>query len=144
MFERFTKEAIKTIMLAQEESRRLGHNFVSTEQILLGLLGEGSGIGAQALKSAGVSLKDTRVEVEKFIGRGTGPVKVEIPFTVGAKRVLELSWDEARKLGHNYIGSEHFMLAVLREKECVAYKVMQNLGVNFEELEKRVILLIAG
>lgn len=71
-------------------------------------------------------------------------MKVEIPFTVGAKRVLELSWDEARKLGHNYIGSEHLMLAILRENECVAYKVMQNLGVNFDEVQRRVMRLIGG
>ncbi len=143
MFERFKKGAIKVIMLAQEESRRLGHNFVSTEQILLGLLGEGSGIGAQALKSAGVTLRDARVEVEKAIGRGTGVVKVEMPFTDDAKRLLELSWEEAKNLGHDYIGTEHLMLAILRQENSVAYKVMQELGVNFEKLEERAMQLIA-
>ena len=87
MFERFTEKAIKVIMLAQEESRRLGHNFVGTEQILLGLIGEGTGVGPRALKTLGVTLKDARVEVEKIIGRGSGFVAVEIPFTPRAKRV---------------------------------------------------------
>jgi len=99
MFERFTEKAIKVIMLAQEEARRLGHNFVGTEQILLGLIGEGTGIGAKVLKSMGINLKDSRVEVEKIIGRGSGFVAVEIPFTPRAKRVLELSLEEARQLG---------------------------------------------
>lgn len=99
MFERFTEKAIKVIMLAQEEARRLGHNFVGTEQILLGLIGEGTGIAAKVLKSMGVNLKEARVEVEKIIGRGSGFVAVEIPFTPRAKRVLELSLEEARQLG---------------------------------------------
>lgn len=99
MFERFTEKAIKVVMLAQEEARRLGHNFVGTEQILLGLIGESTGIAAKVLKSMGVSLKDARVEVEKIIGRGSGFVAVEIPFTPRAKRVLELSLEEARQLG---------------------------------------------
>jgi ATP-dependent Clp protease ATP-binding subunit ClpC len=99
MFERFTEKAIKVIMLAQEEARRLGHNFVGTEQILLGLIGEGTGIAAKVLKSMGISLKDARLEVEKIIGRGSGFVAVEIPFTPRAKRVLELSLEEARQLG---------------------------------------------
>lgn len=100
MFERFTEKAIKVIMLAQEEARRLGHNFVGTEQILLGLIGEGTGIAAKVLKSMGINLKDARVEVEKIIGRGSGFVAVEIPFTPRAKRVLELSLEEARQLGN--------------------------------------------
>lgn len=100
MFERFTEKAIKVIMLAQEEARRLGHNFVGTEQILLGLIGEGTGIAAKVLKSMGINLKEARVEVEKIIGRGSGFVAVEIPFTPRAKRVLELSLEEARQLGN--------------------------------------------
>lgn len=99
MFERFTEKAIKVVMLAQEESRRLGHNFVGTEQILLGLIGESTGISAKVLKSMGVTLKEARTEVEKVIGRGSGFVAVEIPFTPRAKRVLELSLEEARQLG---------------------------------------------
>lgn len=109
MFERFTEKAIKVIMLAQEEARRLGHNFVGTEQILLGLIGEGTGIAAKVLKSMGINLKDARVEVEKIIGRGSGFVAVEIPFTPRAKRVLELSLEEARQLGNFF---HHFSLAV--------------------------------
>lgn len=103
MFERFTEKAIKVIMLAQEEARRLGHNFVGTEQILLGLIGEGTGIAAKVLKSMGINLKDARQEVEKIIGRGSGFVAVEIPFTPRAKRVLELSLEEARQLGNVYL-----------------------------------------
>lgn len=99
MFERFTEKAIKVVMLAQEESRRLGHNFVGTEQILLGLIGEATGIAAKVLKQMGVNLKEARTEVEKIIGRGSGFVAVEIPFTPRAKRVLELSLEEARQLG---------------------------------------------
>lgn len=102
MFERFTEKAIKVVMLAQEEARRLGHNFVGTEQILLGLIGESTGIAAKVLKSMGVNLKDARVEVEKIIGRGSGFVAVEIPFTPRAKRVLELSLEEARQLGVSF------------------------------------------
>ncbi|KVI06123.1 AAA+ ATPase domain-containing protein [Cynara cardunculus var. scolymus] len=130
MFERFTEKAIKVIMLAQEEARRLGHNFVGTEQILLGLIGEGTGIAAKVLKSLGINLKDARVEVEKIIGRGSGFVAVEIPFTPRAKRVLELSLEEARQLGHNYIGSEHLLLGLLREGEGVAARVLENLGAD--------------
>ncbi|VAH31924.1 unnamed protein product [Triticum turgidum subsp. durum] len=132
MFERFTEKAIKVIMLAQEEARRLGHNFVGTEQILLGLIGEGTGIAAKVLKSMGISLKDARVEVEKIIGRGSGFVAVEIPFTPRAKRVLELSLEEARQLGHNYIGSEHLLLGLLREGEGVAARVLESLGESTE------------
>ena len=116
MFERFTEKAIKVIMLAQEEARRLGHNFVGTEQILLGLIGEGTGVAAKVLKSMGVNLKDSRVEVEKIIGRGSGFVAVEIPFTPRAKRVLELSLEEARQLGHNYIGTEHLLLGLAKRQ----------------------------
>jgi len=113
MFERFTEKAIKVIMLAQEEARRLGHNFVGTEQILLGLIGEGTGIAAKVLKSMGINLKDARVEVEKIIGRGSGFVAVEIPFTPRAKRVLELSLEEARQLGITFTYSHFFGSFVL-------------------------------
>jgi ATP-dependent Clp protease ATP-binding subunit ClpC len=139
MFERFTEKAIKVIMLAQEESRRLGHNFVGTEQILLGLIGEGTGVGPKALKALGVTLKDARVEVEKIIGRGSGFVAVEIPFTPRAKRVLELSLEEARQLGHNYIGTEHLLLGLIREGEGVASRVLENLGVDSSKLRGQII-----
>ncbi|MFS8741021.1 ATP-dependent Clp protease ATP-binding subunit [Synechococcus sp. O70.2] len=142
MFERFTEKAIKVIMLAQEEARRLGHNFVGTEQILLGLIGEGTGIAAKVLKSMGVNLKDARIEVEKIIGRGSGFVAVEIPFTPRAKRVLELSLEEARQLGHNYIGTEHLLLGLIREGEGVAARVLENLGVDLSKVRTQVIRML--
>eukprot|EP01018_Ginkgo_biloba_P024489 Gb_20703 [translate_table: standard] len=142
MFERFTEKAIKVIMLAQEEARRLGHNFVGTEQILLGLIGEGTGIAAKVLKSMGINLKEARVEVEKIIGRGSGFVAVEIPFTPRAKRVLELSLEEARQLGHNYIGSEHLLLGLLREGEGVAARVLENLGADPSNIRTQVIRMV--
>jgi len=142
MFERFTEKAIKVIMLAQEEARRLGHNFVGTEQVLLGLIGEGTGIAAKTLKTMGVNLKDARVEVEKIIGRGSGFVAVEIPFTPRAKRVLELSWDEARQLGHNYIGTEHLLLGLIREGEGVAARVLENLGVDLNKIRSNVVKML--
>jgi len=142
MFERFTEKAIKVIMLAQEEARRLGHNFVGTEQILLGLIGEGTGVAAKVLKSMGVNLKDSRVEVEKIIGRGSGFVAVEIPFTPRAKRVLELSLEEARQLGHNYIGTEHLLLGLIREGEGVAARVLENLGVDLTKVRAQVVRML--
>ncbi len=142
MFERFTEKAIKVIMLAQEEARRLGHNFVGTEQILLGLIGEGTGVAAKVLKSMGVNLKDSRVEVEKIIGRGSGFVAVEIPFTPRAKRVLELSLEEARQLGHNYIGTEHLLLGLIREGEGVAARVLENLGVDLTKIRTQVVRML--
>ena len=142
MFERFTEKAIKVIMLAQEEARRLGHNFVGTEQVLLGLIGEGTGVAAKTLKSMGVNLKDARAEVEKIIGRGSGFVAVEIPFTPRAKRVLELSWDEARQLGHNYIGTEHLLLGLIREGEGVAARVLENLGVDLNKVRSNVVKML--
>lgn len=142
MFERFTEKAIKVIMLAQEEARRLGHNFVGTEQILLGLIGEGTGIAAQVLKSMNVNLKDARIEVEKIIGRGSGFVAVEIPFTPRAKRVLELSLEEARQLGHNYIGTEHLLMGLVREGEGVAARVLENLAVNVSSIRTEVIQML--
>lgn len=142
MFERFTEKAIKVIMLAQEEARRLGHNFVGTEQVLLGLIGEGTGVAAKTLKSMGVTLKDARAEVEKIIGRGSGFVAVEIPFTPRAKRVLELSWDEARQLGHNYIGTEHLLLGLIREGEGVAARVLENLGIDLNKIRSNVVKML--
>ena len=142
MFERFTEKAIKVIMLAQEEARRLGHNFVGTEQLLLGLIGEGTGVAAKTLKSMGINLKYARVEVEKIIGRGSGFVAVEIPFTPIAKRVLELSWDEARQLGHNYIGTEHLLLGLIREGEGVAARVLENSGIDLNKIRSNVIKIL--
>ena len=142
MFERFTEKAIRVIMLAQEESRRLGHNFVGTEQLLLGLIAEGTGIASKTLKSMGVNIKEAREEVEKIIGRGCGFVAVEIPFTPRAKKVLELSWDEARQLGHNYIGTEHLLLGLIREGEGVAAKVLENIGVDLNKCRSNIIKML--
>ncbi len=135
MFERFTEKAIKVMMLAQEEARRLGHNFVGTEQILLGLIGEGTGIAAKVLKFMGVNLKDARIEVEKIIGRGSGFVAIEIPFTPRAKRLLKLSLEEAHQLGHNYIGTEHLLLGLIREGEGVAARVLEILDVDLAKTQ---------
>ena len=142
MFERFTEKAIKVIMLAQEEARRLNHNFVGTEQLLLGLIGEGTGIAAKVLRSMGVNLKDVQSEVEKIIGRGSGFVTVEIPFTPRAKRVLESSLEEARQLGHNYIGTEHLLLSLSQDNEGVAARVLENLGVDLSQVRQQVILML--
>jgi ATP-dependent Clp protease ATP-binding subunit ClpA len=139
MFERFTEKAIKVIMLAQEESRRLGHNFVGTEQMLLGLIREESGMAGRILRSMGVNLKQARREVEKIIGRGSGHVAVEIPFTPRGKRVLELSLKESRKHRHRYIGTEHLLLGLIQEREGVAARVLENLGINLQELRDRII-----
>ncbi|KAI3916401.1 hypothetical protein MKW92_029007 [Papaver armeniacum] len=144
MFERLTEKGIKVIMLAQEEGRRLGHNFVGTEHILLALIGEGTGIAAKVLQSMGINLKDARMEVEKIIGRGSGFVEVQIPFTRRAKRVLELSLEEARQLGHYYQGTEHLLLAILREGEGVASRVLENLGADPDNIRKQVIQMVNG
>jgi ATP-dependent Clp protease ATP-binding subunit ClpA len=143
VFERFTEKAIKVIMLAQEEARRLGHNFVGTEFVLLGLIGEGTGIAAKTLKSMGVNLKDARKEVEKIVGRGNGFVAVEIPFTPNGKRQLELAWEEARSLGHDYIGTEHLLLALIRLEESTGLKVLGNLGVDTTKVRTRLIRLLS-
>jgi ATP-dependent Clp protease ATP-binding subunit ClpC len=142
MFERFTEKAIKVIMLSQEEARHLGHNFVGTEQLLLGLLGEETGVAAKVLKSMGVNLKDVRIEVEKIISRGSGSSAVEIPFTPRAKRVLKLSLEEARQLGHNYIGTEHLLLGLSQDGEGVAARVLENLGVDLLEMRRQVIRML--
>ena len=142
MFERFTEKAIKVIMLSQEEARHLGHNFVGTEQILLGLLGEGTGVAAKVLKSMGVNPKDARMEVEKIISRGSGSSAVEIPFTPRAKRVLELSLEESRQLGHNYIGTEHLLLGLSQDGEGVAARVLENLGVELSQVRTQVIRML--
>ena len=130
MFERFTEKAIKVIMLSQEESRRLGHNFVGTEQILLGSIGQGTGIAAKVLKSMGVNLEDARIEVEKIVGRGSGVVEIEIPFTSEAKRALKFAQAQSKQLGHDYISTEHLLLGVISESENKAVRVLETLGVD--------------
>ncbi|MUL38302.1 ATP-dependent Clp protease ATP-binding subunit [Gloeocapsopsis dulcis] len=139
MFEYFTDKAIKVIMLSQEETRRLGHNLVGTEQILLGLIGEGTGVAAKVLTELGVSLQDTRTEVEKIIGRENRFVPAELPFTPKVKRVFEQALAEARQLGNNYIDTEHILLGLLREGDGVAAKVLSNLGIHPEEIRTAVI-----
>ncbi len=139
MFEHFTSEAIKVVMLAQEEARRLGHNFVGTEQILLGLIGEGTGVAAKVLTELGVTLKDARREVERIIGRGSGFVPTEIPFTPKVKSLFEQSFKEARTLGHNYISTEHLLLGLTEAGEGVAAKVLQNLGLELSQVRTEVI-----
>lgn len=143
MFERFTDSAIQVIRLSQEEARRLGHNFVGTEQILLGLIGEGNGVAAKVLQSLGVTLKAVREEVEKIIGRGIGFVGVEIPFTPRSRRVLELSLEESRSFGWTYIGTEHLLLALIRDGEGVAAKVLLNLGVDSKQVRTKVIEMLS-
>jgi ATP-dependent Clp protease ATP-binding subunit ClpC len=142
MFERYTEKAVKVIMLSQEESRRLGHNFVGTEQILLGLIGEETGIAAKVLRSMGVNLKDARIEVEKIVGRGSGFVALEIPFTPGAKRVLEFAQSESKELGHNYIGTEHLLLGLIDESENKAVRVMETLGVDLTKVRPQVVRML--
>ncbi|MBH8553764.1 ATP-dependent Clp protease ATP-binding subunit [Nostocaceae cyanobacterium CENA357] len=139
MFEHFTSEAIKVIMLAQEEARRLGHNFVGTEQILLGLIGEGTGVAAKVLNELGITLKEARREVEKIIGRGSGFVPPEIPFTPKVKSLFEQSFREANSLGHNYINTEHLLLGLTEAGEGVAAKVLQNLGVELKSVRTAVV-----
>jgi ATP-dependent Clp protease ATP-binding subunit ClpC len=139
MFERFTEGAIKAILLAQEEARRLGHNLVGTEQILLGLIGEGKGVAAVVLNNMGITLKNARAEVENVIGRGSGFVPAELPFTPKAKRIFEQSFQESRQLGHSYIGTEHLLLAIAQDKDGVAAKVLENLDVDLDDVRNAVI-----
>ena len=144
MFERFTEKAIKVVMLSQEESRRLGHNFVGTEQILLGLIGEGTGVAYKVLRAENLNLKDARMEVERIIGRGSGFVAVEIPFTPRAKRVLENSIEESRDLGHGYIGTEHILLALLDEDDGVAWRIFDDMKLDLEKLRADVLMAIGA
>jgi len=140
MYQRFTERAQRALLLAQEEARRLNYNFVGTEHLLLGLIREGDGIAAKALLSMGVSLEKVRAEVEKVIGRGATPAEGDIGLTPRAKKVvLELSAEEARHLGHNYIGTEHILLGLIREGEGVAARVLLNLGADLDRVRAQVI-----
>ena len=142
MFEKFTEGAIKVIMLAQEEARRMGHNFVGTEQLLLGVIGQRHGIGGRALSQLNVTLKKTRKEVEKYIGRGTGFVASEIPFTPRAKRVLEMSIHEGQDLGVNYVGTEHVLLSLINEADGIAMRTLDKLRVNIPKLRHLILTYI--
>ena len=139
MFECFTEKALQVIMLAQEESRRLGHNFVGSEQILLGLIGEKSGVAYKSLKAVGVDLKDARLEVERIIGRGTGFISVEIPFTPRAKKVLELCMEKKKEFGHQYVSTEHLLLALLSDQNGIGYQILVNLDVDFAKLQTKIL-----
>ena len=144
MFERFTDRARRVIVLAQEEARALQHNYIGTEHLLLGLIREGEGIAAKALTAKGVSLDDTRKQVEEMIGKGTAAPNGHIPFTPHAKQVLELSLREALQLGHSYIGTEHILLGLIREGEGVGTQVLIKMDVDLGELRSTTIDLIRG
>jgi ATP-dependent Clp protease ATP-binding subunit ClpC len=144
MFERFTDRARRVVVLAQEEARMLNHNYIGTEHILLGLIHEGEGVAAKALESLGISLDAVRNQVEEIIGQGQSAPTGHIPFTPRAKKVLELSLREALQLGHNYIGTEHILLGLIREGEGVAAQVLQKLGADLNRVRQQVIQLLSG
>ena len=144
MFGRFTERAQRVMVLSQEEARRLGHSVVGTEHILLGLIAEGEDVAARALLSLGISIDQVRAEVERIIGRGEKPTEGPIGFTPRSKRVLELAFDEARRLGHTYIGTEHLLLGLIREGEGVAAQVLHNLGADLEKVRTQVTSQIGG
>jgi ATP-dependent Clp protease ATP-binding subunit ClpC len=144
VFERFTDRARRVVVLAQEEARMLNHNYIGTEHLLLGLLAESDGVAAQALMAMDISLDGVRKQVEDIIGQGGKPPGVHIPFTPRAKKVLELSLREALQLGHNYIGTEHILLGLIREGEGVAAQVLTKLGANLQNVRQQVIQLLSG
>ena len=144
MFERFTEKARRVVIYAQEEARMLNQNYIGTEHLLLGLIREQDGIAAKALESLNISLEDVHGQVEELIGRGTYVPNGHIPFTPRAKKVLELSLREALQLGHNYIGTEHVLLGLIREGEGVAAQVLLNLGADLEKVRSAVIQLLSG
>jgi ATP-dependent Clp protease ATP-binding subunit ClpC len=144
MFERFTDRARHVVVLAQEEATLLDHNYIGTEHVLLGLLREEEGIGARTLENLGISLDAVRREVEGIIGHGQAAPVGHIPFTPRAKKVLELSLREALQLGHNYIGTEHLLLGLVREGEGVAAQVMEKLGAHLDRVRGAVLELLTG
>src|SRR4026209_2061378 len=144
MFERFTDRARRVVVLAQEEARMLNHNYIGTEHILLGLIHEGEGVAAKALESLGISLDAVREQVQDIIGQGQQQPTGHIPFTPRAKKVLELSLREALQLGHNYIGTEHILLGLIREGEGVAAQVLVKLGADLNRVRQQVIQLLSG
>ena len=144
MFERFTDRARRVVVLAQEEARMLNHNYIGTEHILLGLIHEGEGVAAKALEALGISLEAVRSQVEEIIGQGQQAPSGHIPFTPRAKKVLELSLREALQLGHNYIGTEHILLGLIREGEGVAAQVLVKLGADLNRVRTQVISLLSG
>jgi ATP-dependent Clp protease ATP-binding subunit ClpC len=144
MFERFTDRARRVVVLAQEESRMLNHNYIGTEHILLGLIHEGEGVAATTLQSLGISLDAVRSQVEEIIGHGRSAPTSHIPFTPRAKKVLEFSLREALQLGHNYIGTEHILLGLIREGEGVAAQVLQKLGADLNRVRQKVLQVLEG
>ena len=144
LFERFTDRARRVVVLAQEEARLLNHNYIGTEHILLGLIHEGEGVAAKGLESLGISLEAVRSQVEELIGHGASSPSGHIPFTPRAKKVLELSLREALQLGHNYIGTEHILLGLIREGEGVAAQVLVKLGADLSRVRQQVIQLLSG
>ena len=144
MFERFTERARRAVVLAQEEARKLDHGYIGTEHLLLGLIREGEGVAAKALESLGISLKTVREQVVARVGRGQRPPSGHIPFTERAKRVLELSLRESGQLGHRYIGTEHVLLAIVREGDGVAAQVLTGLGADLDRVRQQVIELLHG
>jgi hypothetical protein len=144
MFQKFTDRARQVVVLAQEEARMLDHNYIGTEHLLLGLIHEGEGVAAKALESLGVSLEAVRREVVEMIGRGQEAPSGHIPFTPRAKNVLELSLREARQLGHEYIGTEHILLGLVREADGVAAQVLVKFGADLNRVRQQVIQLLAS
>ncbi len=144
MFERFTDRARRTVVLAQEEARLLQHNYIGTEHLLLGLIHEGEGVAAKTLESLGIGLEAVRQQVEEIIGRGQHAPSGHIPFTPRAKKVLELGLREAIQLGHNYIGTEHILLGLIREGDGVAAQVLVRLGADLNRTRQRVIEVLHG
>jgi ATP-dependent Clp protease ATP-binding subunit ClpC len=144
MFERFTDRARRVVVLAQEEARMLNHNYIGTEHILLGLIKEGEGVAAKGLEALGISLDAVRTQVEEIIGQGQQAPSGHIPFTPRAKKVLELSLREALQLGHNYIGTEHILLGLIREGDGVAAQVLVKLGADLNRVRQQVIQLLSG
>ena len=143
MFERFTDRSRRVLVLAQEEARLLNHNFIGTEHILLGLIHDSDGVAAKALASLGISLEQVREKVGETIALAASPT-TGAPFTPGAKKVLELSLREALQLGHNYIGTEHVLLGLVREGEGVGSQVLVGLGADLSQVRNRVIQLVSG
>jgi hypothetical protein len=144
VFERFTDRARRVVVLAQDEARVLNHNYIGTEHLLLGLIREGEGVAARALESLGVSLEVARREIEEIIGSGGQSPSGHIPFTPRAKKVLELSLREAQQLGHNYLGTEHILLGLIREGEGVAAQVLEKLGADLARVRREVVHILSG
>lgn len=142
MFERFTERARRVVLLAQEEAKRLNHSAVGTEHILLGIIREGEGVASKTLESLNISPGRLRAEIESAIGRGDRAPYEEVAFTPRAKSVLELALDEARRLGHNYIGTEHLLLGLIREGEGVAARVLEGMGADLERVRAQVVYLL--